>query len=261
MKRLKLKRPLVFFDLETTGAKVDEDRIVQIAAVKVYPEGHRDSELGDTSEINLLINPERPIPPEVIEIHGITDAMVKDAPTFKQAAADVASFFKNCDLAGYNVARFDIPLLINEFDRAGYAMRLDFQIVDAMKIYFHYEPRDLASAVKYYTGEEFEDHHDALADVKATMAVLEGQFRKYDDLPEDPEGLWAHVRDPDAVDFAGKLKWEGDRVVLTFGKNKGTSLQQLDTSYLSWMLKNKVIGPDCEHLIIGALRGDYPRRP
>jgi len=251
--QLELERPLVVFDLETTGADVNNDKIVELAAVKLSPGGGRD-------QLVQRFNPGRRIPPDVVAIHGITNADVKDCPLFREEAARVHRFFKGADLGGFNADRFDIPLLQNELLRAGLSLDLTVCIVDACRIYHQREPRDLAAAVRFYTGGEHVHHHAALADVEATLDVLRGQLEQYADLPRSVQGIHDATRDPDAVDFAGKLRWEGDAVVLTFGKHKGTPLQRVDQGYLIWAKRNGVFGPDVVPVINSALEGRYPKR-
>jgi len=250
MNFLKLQRPIVFFDLETTGVDIQEDRIVQFAAIRINLDGTR-------SHLKTYVNPGRSIPAEATEIHGITDEMVANEPPFSEIADPVCSFFAGCDIGGYNVVKFDIPILLNELLRCRKSISLDVAIVDACQIFYKREPRDLESAVKFYTDGEHVDAHDAMADVEATIAVLEGQLRRYDDLPRTPREIFDEVRDPDAIDLAGKLRWENGKVVLTFGKNKGRPLDTIDRSYFSWMLSKQVVGPDAEHIIRDALRGKF----
>ena len=168
---LALQRPLVFFDLETTGVSLTKDKIVELCAIKIMPDKSR-------SMLLQRFYPEMPIPPSATEIHGITDDMVKNEPTFREKAKEVAAFFSGSDLAGYNIAKFDIPLLVEEFLRAG----LDenpfekVKVIDSLSIYFKKEPRNLAAALKFYANEEIINAHSAEADVEATIKVLNGQL-------------------------------------------------------------------------------------
>ena len=253
MKNLKVERPIVFFDLETTGIDTDEDRVVQFAAVKIDP-------FGEQIQLVTLVNPGRKIPEEATEVHGITDDMVKDEPPFEHIADTVCCFFAGCDIGGYNILNFDLPLLINELARCGKSIDLKVAIVDAMQIFFQREPRDLEGALKFYTGDDHVCAHDALEDVKATMRVLDGQLERYGDLPRTVKGIHEETRDPDAVDLAGKLRWEKGEIVLTFGKYKGRSLRSVDRSYFSWMINNNVIGPDADIVIRDAMRGQFYNR-
>ena len=183
MMPLKTDRPLAFFDIESTGTNVRTDRIIDLAIVKVFSDGHRE-------EHTFRVNPERPIPAEASAVHGIYDKDVQAAPTFKSIAAQVAAVFEGCDLGGYNILRFDIPLLCEEFTRAGTTFVVEGRrVVDPQRIFHQREPRDLTAALNYYCGELHLGAHGALDDVIATIQVLEGQFKKYSDLPQDINAL------------------------------------------------------------------------
>ncbi len=170
-----LDRPLIFFDIESTGLNVIRDRILQIAFIKITPDGKRE-------ELSMLINPGIPISEEAIGVHGITAADVARKPLFAQVAQQLFDFIGDADLAGYNSNRFDVPMLLEEFDRAGFDFDLDRRrLIDAQRIFYKMEPRNLRAALRYYRGEEMENAHDALADVRATLAVFEGQLEMYAD--------------------------------------------------------------------------------
>ena len=234
---IELKRPLVVFDLESTGTRVRKDRIVEMAWCKIKPSG-------ETKVGGIRLNPGIPIPPEATAVHGITDQDVANEPTFKQIAPKLVDFLDKCDLAGFGVARFDIPLLEAEFLRA----EVDFSskdraIVDALGIYHRYEPRDLEAAVRHYTGQQIEDAHDAEGDVLSTLMVLKAQLEQHGDLPHDLEGLDSYSgrrrKQPNWYDEKGDLVWERDALHLTFGIHDGKSLQEVvDTypGYIDWML-------------------------
>lgn len=260
---LNLTKPLVVFDLETTGLDLVKDRIIQISYIKVTPDGNE-------KQGNELINPGKPIPKEVAELTGITDDMVKDKPTFKQRAADLDREFKGCDFCGYNSNRFDVPMLAEEFLRAG--IDFDFskcRLIDAQTIFMKEERRNLSAAYKFYTGHRMEDDfraHRADQDTAATYAVLKGELDMYapgklDDpdrivLHNDMDELAEFSRHNDNVDFAGRIVWEdvlgadGKTVVgkdgkpqrhevFNFGKYKGmavTDVLHRDPGYYSWML-------------------------
>lgn len=232
---LTLTRPLVFFDLETTGINPFEDRIVQIGAIKLYPDGSK-------VEKEWLVNPGMPIPKGASDIHGITDANVKDAPRLGDLVADMQDLFDDADLGGYNVKNFDIPLLQAEFARIGLSIDTEhIKIVDAMQIFRIKEPRTLTAAYKKFCGKELEDAHDAMADIKASLAVLEGQMKMYDDIPGSVEEIheFCYPKDPDAYDAEGKLRFDGGKLTINFGKNKGKTLHDLalnDPGYLEWIL-------------------------
>lgn len=178
---MKLIRPLVVFDLETTGVSVYTDRIVQMAFIKVKPDG-------TTTEWQTLVNPGREIPPGATAVHGITDEMVRDAPRFRDVARKVQGGIAGCDLAGFNAARFDWPMLAAEFRRVG----IDTEepvIVDAMKVFYRFAPRNLAAAVETYLGRAHEGAHDALSDARATLEVLRAQMKAHAELPQTPSDI------------------------------------------------------------------------
>jgi len=256
--KLKLNRPLAFFDIESTGTSPRADRIVEICIVKLMPDGTRTTH-------TYRINPQMPIPEEVVEIHGISDADVADCPTFQDVADEIAQLLDNCDLAGYNVARFDIPMLTEEFIRANRPLDLETHcVVDVQRIFHRKEPRDLAAALAFYTGEPHLNAHGAEADVLATIRVLEGQFDRYDDLPETVEEMqeYCNPRNPYWVDRTGKLKWSGAEVVLNFGRKKGTTLKSLvesDPNFIKWMLRSD-FPSDVREIIENAQKGIWPTK-
>lgn len=230
-----LSKPLVFFDLETTGVDPFNDRIVQIGAVKYMPDGSHE-------EKEWLINPAIPIPKVVSDIHGITDDMVKDAPLLGDVAEELEVLFGGADLGGYNVRNFDVPMLQAEFNRIGLSLDMeDIKMVDAMQIFRIKEPRTLTAAYKKYCGKDLVDAHSAIVDIKASVEVFEGQMKIYDDLPTSVEELheYCFPTDPNAYDAEGKLKFFGKVLTINFGKNKGKPLQELalrDPGYLEWIL-------------------------
>ncbi|MFA8300335.1 MAG: exonuclease domain-containing protein [Hyphomicrobiales bacterium] len=234
---LQLSRPIIFFDLETTGTNIKEDRIVEIAIIKVFPDG--------TKEVKTRkINPEIPIPVEASNVHGITDEDVKDEPTFSRVARSLAKIFDNCDLGGYNVDKFDLPLLLHEFKRVEVQCPLDekTKVLDPMKIFYRYEPRDLTAAYKFYCNKELKDAHSAEADIIATLEVLEGQIEKYN-LQHDIDSLIEASNSPDnnSLDRSGYFSADEDgSAIFKFGKyaNQKVDLQNPDhLGYLDWMLK------------------------
>jgi len=232
---LQLKKPICFFDLETTGVQVAKDRIVELAVLKVNPNGSEEMK-------RWLVNPEMPIPPETTAIHGISDDMVANAPTFKEIAKEVHQLLKGCDLGGYNLIRFDVPLLAEEFLRA--EVDIDFskhQIVDVQNIFHKKEQRTLSAAYRFYCDKDLTDAHSADADTRATYEVLLGQLDRYDDLPSDIDALakFSEGRNRFA-DLAGFLHYdERNEVVFGFGKFKGqsvTAVLQREPGYLGWLL-------------------------
>jgi DNA polymerase-3 subunit epsilon len=260
--RLKLNRPIIFFDVETTGLDPRSDRIVELAAVKVWPDGSREPE-----EKCRRFNPLVPIPKDATAVHGITDEDVKDEQPFAKYArgeGGIASFFAGCDLAGFNILGFDIPILAAELERAGEKLDLgDVSVVDAFKVFTSHEPRHLSAAVRFYCGREHEDAHTALGDVRATIDVIDAQLERYDDLPGTPEEIDRSMRDPDAVDRAGKLRWVDGEVVVAFGRHKGRGLRYLsreEPDYIRWMIENDVV-PDAVGHLRDALLGHFAVPP
>lgn len=256
---LELKRPIIFFDIESTGLDPETDRIVELAAIKFNPDG-------TTEERNRRFNPLAPIPKEATAVHGITDADVKDEPPFYKVARGengIAAFFKGCDLGGFNIVYFDIPLLQKELERADQELNLSsVSVVDVMRIFKKREPRDLAAALRFYCDKDHEEAHAALGDVIATVEVLEGQLAMYDDLPRTPEELDLEVRHKDAVDRLGKLKWQDGEVALGFGKHRGRTLRYLsreEPGYLRWLIDKHVIEDGIQH-VRDALLGQFATR-
>ena len=233
--KLNLKNPIVFFDLETTGTNVNADRIVEICYLKVYPNGNEESK-------TLRINPEMHIPESASAIHGIYDADVADCPTFKEVARNIANDIEGCDLAGFNSNRFDIPLLDQEFHRAGVDFDLNgVRFVDVQTIYHKKEPRTLVAAYRYYCGKELEEAHSALADTRATMEVLMAQLDVYDDLPVELDGLSEFANPNRNVDLLGRLIYDDNkREVINFGKYKGRLAEEVlasDPGYYNWIMQ------------------------
>ncbi len=232
---LHLKNPLVFFDLETTGTNIVSDRIVEISYLKVYPNGKEESK-------TRRINPEMHIPEEASAIHGILDEDVKDCPTFKEVAKSLAAQIEGCDLAGYNSNRFDIPLLAEEFIRAG--VDIDFskrKFIDIQTIFHKKEQRTLSAALKFYCDKELEDAHSAEADTKATYEILKAQLDRYDDLKNDMEFLADYSTFTNNVDFAGRIVYnEKKEEIINFGKYKGrlvTEVLKSDPGYYGWIMQ------------------------
>ena len=237
MTRLKLKRPLAVFDIESTGLNRRNDRIIEIAIVKLLPDGSR-------KQTSFRVNPGMPIPAESTAIHGITDDDVKDCLSFKTIAPEIKRLLSDCDFGGYNLIYFDIPILQEEFQRAGIPFHIDDRLVfDAQKIFHMREPRDLTAALKFYCDEELVDAHGALADTEATLSVILGQMDKYPDLPDTMEEIdsLCNQRDPTWVDRRGRLKASKGDVVINFGKYQGQSVQKLaktDLKFLQWMIRS-----------------------
>ncbi len=260
--KLNLKRPLIVFDLETTGLDLVKDRIIQLSYIKITPDGNEQRQ-------NLLINPGKPIPEDVVKLTGISDADVADKPTFKMVAAQLAEQFRGCDFAGFNSNHFDIPLLAEEFLRAG--VEFDFnkcRLIDVQTIFHKMERRNLAAAYKFYCGREMEEDfeaHRADQDTEATYRVLMGQLDKYSpeaeasperQLKNDVEFLSDFSKQNNYVDFAGRIVWANAKdaqghplldengspkqvEVFNFGKHKGEPVAQVlryDPGYFSWIM-------------------------
>jgi DNA polymerase-3 subunit epsilon len=255
-----LDRPLAVFDIEATGTNPRTDRILELAIVTLFPSGRREVR-------SWMFNPGRPIPIESIAIHGITDEMVADCPTFAERALSVSQAFEGCDLGGYNHTRFDIPILQEEFARVDMPFDVDGRrIFDAQRIFHKREPRDLTAAVKFYCdGADLVDAHGAEADARATLDVIEGQFRKYDDLPVTMDELDREFnpKDPSFVDRAGRFAWRDGEPVVNFGKKKGAKLRTLaaeDPSFLRWISRSD-FPLDVRQLASDALAGRFPECP
>ena len=234
---LNLANPLVFFDLETTGINIAKDRIVEISVLKVYPNGKEEQK-------TMRVNPEIPIPAEATAVHGITNEDVKDCPTFKQIAKELARYIEGCDLGGYNSNRFDIPLLAEEFLRVG----LDFDMrkrkfVDVQTIFHKMEQRTLSAAYRFYCDKCLEDAHTAAADTFATYEVLKAQLDRYNEkLENNVEFLSKFSTQNNNADFAGFIVYDDKGVeVFNFGKNKGIPVEQVlkeQPGYYAWMLNS-----------------------
>ena len=233
--KLNLKNPIVFFDLETTGVNITSDRIVEISYLKVFPNGNEVSR-------TMRINPEMHIPEQASEVHGIYDDDVKDCPTFKQVAKDVAHDFEGADIAGFNSNRFDVPLLAEEFLRAGVDLDMTRRkFIDVQVIFHKMEQRTLSAAVKYYCGKELEGAHSADADTRATYEVLQAQLDRYDELQNDIAWLSEFSSHTRNVDFAGRIVYDDKGVeVFNFGKYKGIPVVEVlrrDPGYYSWIMQ------------------------
>lgn len=232
---LQLTRPIAFIDLETTGVNLANDRIVEIAIVKMMPDGSRQTK-------RKLLNPGMPIPQESIDIHGITNEMVKDAPSFKSVANELKQYIDNCDLGGYNSNRFDIPLLMEEFLRAGIDVDLSKRrMIDVQHIFYQMEPRTLTAAVRFYCNKELEGAHGAEADINATIDVLLAQLERYQKLGNTVDSILGTIGEEKIVDYARRLAFDDKGVeVFNFGKYKGRSVADVlksEPQYYDWMMK------------------------
>lgn len=230
---LKLKRPLVFFDLETTGVNIGTDRIVEISILKVHPNGNKES-------YTWLVNPEIEIPAEAIAVHGITNEKVVTEPTFKELAAKVSDLIADCDLAGFNSNRFDIPLLAEELMRAGIDFDMDNRkAVDVQVIYHKKEKRNLSAGYQFYCGKELEGAHSAEADTLATYEILNAQVEKYEDLESTVDALSEYSSHSKRADFAGFILFNDNKQeIFSFGKYKGRLVEDVlkeNPGYNSWI--------------------------
>jgi len=254
--RLQLTRPLAFVDLETTGTNVAVDRIVEIAILRLMPDG--------ASELRTKrVNPGMPIPPESTAVHRITDEDVRYEPEFWELAGSLATYLDGCDFAGFGVVRFDMRLLEAEFRRAKVPFSMDGRyVVDAMAIFFDREPRNLSAAVRFYCGKDFPDAHAAREDVVASLEVLAAQFDRYEGLPTSlPElGAVGVRRDPSWIDADGKLVRVDGEAAIGFGKYRGRTLKSLrteDAGYLRWILSSD-FSDQVKALVREVLSGDPP---
>ena len=231
---LKLKRPIIFFDLETTGVDTSLDRIVEISMVKIGVDGSKQVK-------TRRINPEMHIPEEATAVHGITDEDVKNEPTFKQIAKSLAQFIEGCDFGGFNSNRFDLPVLVEEFMRAG--VDVDFKrrkFIDVQNIFHKKEQRTLVAAYKFYCDKDLENAHSAEADTLATYEVLEAQIERYGDIGDTVEALAEFSTHFESADFAGRIAYDDKGAeVFTFGKYKGRRVEDIlrdEPSYYTWMM-------------------------
>ncbi len=233
---LNLKKPIVFFDLETTGIDVANDRIVEISLLKINSDGTEETK-------TMRINPEMPIPAQATEIHGISDEDVKNEPTFNVVAKDVARFIEGCDLGGYNSNKFDVPLLAEEFLRVGVDVDLKkHRLVDVQVIFHKMEQRTLSAAYKFYCQKNLDDAHSAEADTKATYEIFKAQIDRYDELNNDMEELSKFSSHNKNADFAGRIVYnDKGEETFNFGKYKGQTVESVlekDQGYFSWMLNS-----------------------
>lgn len=264
------KRPLVFFDLETTGTNLMTDRIVELSVVKLHPGGEKEIR-------TRRLNPEMHIPEEATAIHHISDADVADAPRFRQIAKNFYIFLEDCDLAGYNIIKFDLPMLTKEFQRTGLQFSLEGRrIIDAYSIFCRMEPRTLTAAYKLFCGKKLEDAHGAEADTMATLEVFKAQMERYGNADANafPEGItefpktldelheFCNTKNPDWIDASGRFRWRSGEAVVSFGRYSGTPLTKIATDFpdfLQWILKADFPG-DVKKIASDALTGKFPQK-
>ena len=233
--RVKLDRPICFFDLETTGAKVGKDRIVEIAILRV------DTNNKESQKV-WRINPEMDISFQATQVHGISNQMVEKEPNFAHYSNEIYQFIKGCDLAGFNAIKFDIPILVEELIRAD--IDFDFsriRMIDSQVIYHKKEPRNLSAALKFYCNKDLENAHSALDDTIATYEVFKAQLDRYDDLEPNMDFLSEYTKRNNNLDFAGKIRIDSDNdAIFAFGKYAGqkvTDVFKSDKGYYSWIMK------------------------
>lgn len=259
MKNLRLDRPLAFIDVETTGLKPYSDRIVELSILKIHPDGRKDYK-------SHRINPEMPIPAETTAIHGITDADVANESVFRHYAKSIRDFLENCDIAGFNVIKFDLPCLEAEFVRANVEFtRRNRYLIDSQVIYHMREPRTLEAAYQKYCGKEMVNAHRAEEDAKATAEILDSQLEMYQDLPRDANGLCAvcYQVGGNAVDSEGKFIWYQGEATFNFGKHKERSLGEIAADYpdyLEWISRGD-FSLEVKEIAIKALDGEFPEPP
>ncbi len=254
---MKLVRPLVVLDLETTGIWIEKDRIIEFAMIKLYPDGKRE-------EFTSKVNPMMPIPAKVTELTGINDSDVKDAPAFAMIAPRVKDFLADADIGGFNVDRFDLPLLAREMSDAGVGFEYGTRaIFDAQKVYHFHEKRDLTAAYKRYCGRGLVNAHSALADTQATLEILEAQVTLYSEGSEEISKLLEFDYKPNAEFFDSdrKFRWWNGELYMTFGKYAKKEPLRLiakkDPSYLQW-ITDKDFSDDVKQMIQGVLNGQHP---
>jgi DNA polymerase-3 subunit epsilon len=231
---LSLVKPICFIDLETTGINVSTDRIVEIAIVKIALDG--------TKQVKRrLVNPEMPIPKSSTDVHGISDEMVKDAPTFKMLANEIKQFMEGSDIGGYNSNRFDVPMLNEEFLRAGISVDIeDRKLLDVQKVFHMMEQRTLSAAYQFYCHKTLEDAHTAEADATATWEILEAQIERYPQIGNTVDSIVKFTGEDQIIDFARRFIYENGVAVFNFGKHKGKPVVQVlkeEPQYYDWMMK------------------------
>lgn len=231
---IELIQPLAFFDIESTGINPATDRIVELAIIRINPDGEK-------VRFRRLVHPGISIPKESSDIHGITDEMVRDAPSFKDIANEVAVFLENCDLGGYNSNRFDVPLLVEEFLRAGVPFSMsNRRLLDVQKIYHKMEPRTLSAAYQFYCQKSLEDAHTATADVEATWEVLQAQIDKYPAIGHTMNSILQFTGEDKIVDMARRFVFKGEEIIFNFGKYKGKAAHIIfkeEPQYYDWMMR------------------------
>lgn len=260
LKNLVLERPLAFIDVETTGLKPNSDRVIELCILKIHPDGKREYK-------SHRINPEIPIPANATDIHGITDADVEHEPKFQQYAKSLENFLDDCDLAGFNLIKYDLPCLEAEFKRAGVEFsRNNRKLIDIQVLYHLLEPRDLNAAYLKYCGKEMEKRHTAEGDTNATAEILDRQLEVHPELPRNVSELYAmcYTVPENYVDPDGKFIWLNGEVVCNFGKkHNGRRLKHIasqDPGYLRWIV-GADFTPEVKEMVSKALVDEFPKLP
>ena len=260
LKNLRLERPLAFIDVETTGLRPGSDRIVELSILRIEPDGSREYK-------NHRLNPEIPVPAKATAIHGITDADLMHERKFNEYAKSIRDFLDGCDIAGFNVIKFDLPFLEAEFKRAGVEFSYQGrQLIDSQVLYHLLEPRNLKAAYLKYCGKELKTNHTAEGDATAAAEILDGQLEKHPELPSQVAGLCAlcSATPDDYVDRDGKFIWSGNEVVCNFGKkHNGRTLRDIvtnDPDYLQWIIRADFTR-EVKEMVTKALCGDFPSMP
>jgi len=260
MKNLRLERPLAFIDVETTGLRPGSDRIVELSILKIQPDGNREYK-------THRINPEIPIPSNATAIHGITNDDLVGESKFDQYAKSIRDFLDECDIAGFNVIKFDLPFLEAEFNRSGVEFSCQGrQIIDSQVLYHLLEPRDLGAAYLRYCGKELKTRHTAEGDATAAAEILDGQLEKHPELPKHVVGLCAlcYTTPDNYIDHDGKFIWSGNEVVCNFGKkhNRRTlrDIATNDPDYLHWITRADFTA-EVKEMVTKALSGEFPSMP
>jgi len=256
---MQLTKPLVVLDLETTGIWIEKDRIIEIGMIKLSPDGQQDI-------YNTKVNPGMPIPAVVTQLTGISDADVKTAPGFGAVAGRVKSFMEGADLGGFNVERFDLPLLAREFADEGISFDYSNRtIYDAQKIYHLHERRDLSAAFAFYCRQDLKDAHSALADAQATLSILQEQLKRYAQTRQDIEALkeFDYKQTSEYFDNERKFRWWNGELYMTFGKYAKKeplkTIAKKDPRYLEWVLE-KDFSDEVKQMIQGVLNGQHPKQ-
>lgn len=254
---ISLDKAVIFFDLETTGVAPTEDRIIDIALIAHLPDGSEKS-------FSSLVDPQKVIPPEAVAIHHITDEMVRGQPTFAELAPKLLEFIGDADLGGFGIVKFDVPMLLAEFKRAGFPFSMENRrVVDALTIFHRMEPRNLSAAYKFYCQKNIDGAHRAEPDARASSEVFWAQLKHYPQLPQEMSALSAYCNQRDAknVDAEGKFVWRNGKASFNFGKHRTLSIDDVarkEPSYLEWLASAEKTTPELAKICREALLGRFP---